>query len=196
MCIPARYPVKSLAYEAMRSRFEQFKAAGETVSLSSTLEMRRLLGIVNEIISVESYSEEVGDQFPPFEGQPTVDLDCASCGGEIFQTAFSCEGTCLRDGKTEDSDGDKVIICPLCFVDGRTCACGKMQPLRARETGPLIEARDMVHDFFRGLAEKYLLSQDESSLASSHSIFMAAFILYQRRSQIEVSCNDPFPHVD
>ena len=138
--------------QAMLSRFERLKAAGNGISLSGTHEMRKLLGIVNEILEVESYPED--DQLPSFEEQPPVDLACASCGGEIFRMAFDCKSTCLRDGRTGTSNGNKVIICPLCFVDGRTCSCGEMQPLRVREIGPLIETRDMVHDFIRGVAEE------------------------------------------
>lgn len=66
----------------MSERFERLRTAGEDVTLSSALEIRRLLAMVDEILGVESYPED--DQLPFLEEQPTVDLTCASCGGEIF----------------------------------------------------------------------------------------------------------------
>lgn len=189
MCIPARFPVKCIAYQAMLSRFGRLKAAGNSISLSATHEMRKLLGIVHEILEVESYPED--SELVSFEEQPPIDLACASCGGEIFQTAFGCKGTCLRDDTVGSSNGNKMVICPLCFVDGRTCGCGGMQPLRVREMGPLIKARDTVHDFIRGVAEKFLISKDELELVHTHSIFAAALVLHQRRAQLPVSQNCP-----
>ena len=180
----------------MCSRFERLRASEESVTLSSTLEMKKLLGIVNEIIGVESYPDDdqlpsFEDQLPSFESRPVVDLACASCGGEVFQVAFDCKSTCLRDDETGTSSGNKGVICPLCFVEGRTCSCGEMQPVRVREIGPLVETRDMAHGFIRGLAEKFLLPEDESNSANTHSIFMAASILHQRRSLSQASQSYP-----
>ena len=189
MCIPAKFPVKSVACQAMCSRFERLKAAGKGISLSSTHEMRKLLEIVDEILGVESHPED--DQLPSLEEQPPVDLACASCGGEIFQMAFICGGSCLADVRTETSNGNKVTICPLCFVDGRTCSCGEMRPLHVREIGPFIKTRDMVHDFIRGTAEEFLFSEDELNPAHTHSVFMAGLILYRRRPQVSVGLNYP-----
>lgn len=180
LCTPGKFPVKSLAHQAMSSRFERLKAAGENVSPTDMLEMRRLLGIVDEILIAESYPD--ADQLPPFEEQPPVDLTCAACGGEIFRTALRCEGTCLRDEKTETSARNQVIICPLCFVDGRSCSCRDMQPVRVREMGPLTEARNTVHEFIHDSAGKLLLSEeeDQEDPLDAHSILTAALILYQR----------------
>lgn len=191
MCIPAKFPVKSIACEAMCLRFERLRAAGKGISLSSIHEMRKLLQIVNEILGAESHLED--DQLASFEEQPPVDLACASCGGEIFQMAFICGGSCLVDGKIETLDGNKVTICPLCFVDGRTCSCGKMRPLQVREIGLLVRTRDVVHDFIRGTAEEFLFSEAELNPARTHSVFMAALVLYRRRSQIPVGPNYRLP---
>jgi hypothetical protein len=173
----------------MLSRVERLRVAGEDITLSSVSEMRKILAIVNEILGAESYPED--NPLVSFEEHSSDDLTCASCGGEIFQTAFSCEGTCLVDGETEASDGNKVIICPLCFVDGRTCSCRAMQPLCVREVGSIIETRDTAQDFIRGIADKFLLSEDELNPVHTPSVFMAALVLYQRGSQTPVSQNHP-----
>lgn len=143
----------------MSERFERLRTAGEDVTLSSALEIRRLLAMVDEILGVESYPED--DQLPFLEEQPTVDLTCASCGGEIFRTAFCCSGTCLRDEKTEVSVRSQIIVCPLCFVDGRICSCQDMRPVRVRATSMLVETRDAAKEFILDCARKLLLSEEE-----------------------------------
>jgi len=145
----------------MSERFKRLRTAGEDVTLSSALEIRKLLAMVDEILGIELYPED--DQLPFLEEQPTVDLTCASCGGEIFRTAFCCSGTCLRDGKTEVSVRSQIIICPLCFVDGRICSCQAMRPVRVRATSTLMETRDTVNKFIRDTAGKLLLSYKEEA---------------------------------
>jgi len=180
LCIPAKFPVKSLAFQAMVSRFKQLGDAGEEVTRSSILEMRTLLGMVNEILGVESYPE--GDQLPSFDAEPSAAIACASCGGEIFLTVFRCEGGCLRDGETEFSAQNRLIVCPLCFVDGRTCSCRNMRPARVREFGPLIKTRDMVHELVHSTGEDILLFEDEDQAdhINVHSVLTAALDLSQR----------------
>ena len=53
LCIPSKFPVKFLAYQAMSSQFERLRTAGEDVLLSSVLKMWRLLRIVDEILGIE-----------------------------------------------------------------------------------------------------------------------------------------------
>ena len=180
MCIPTKFPVKSLAYQAMCSRLKKLETAGEGVTRSSVLDMRRLLNIVNEVLEVESYPDD--DQLPFLEEQPRVDLACSSCGGEIFRTVFSCRNGCLTDGETGALDGTKVTVCPLCFVEGRTCSCRRMQPLRVREMGPLMEIRDKACTLIRDNIEKFFLSEDESDPVDAYLIFTAGLVLYQRSS--------------
>lgn len=170
----------------MASRFERLKNAGEDVTRSSIVEMRILLGMVDEILGVESDPE--GDQLPSLDVQPSADLACASCGGEIFLTVFRCEGTCLRDGETELSAKNQVIICPMCFVDGRTCSCQDMRPARVREIGPLTKTRNLVHELVHDTGEDVLVFEDEDQAddTSVPSILTAALLLSQRRSQSSV----------
>lgn len=149
----------------MSSRFERLRTAGEDVTLSNALEVRRLLGIVDEILGVESYPED--DQLPFLEDQPMADLTCASCGGEIFRTAFCCVGTCLRDGKTEVTARSQIIICPLCFVDGRVCSCNNMQPVRIRAMSTLMETRNIAKKFILDSARRLLLSEEEEETDSN-----------------------------
>ena len=192
LCIPSKFPVKSLAFQAMVSRFEQLRDAGENVTRSSILEMRTLLGMVDEMLGVESYPED--DQLPSLDVGPSADLACASCGGEIFLTVFRCEGACLRDGETEISAKNQVTICPLCFVDGRTCSCQDMRPARVREIGPLTESRNMVHELIHDTGEDILLFEDEDQAdrTNVHSVLMAALVLSQRRAEKSVGHYYPF----
>ena len=170
----------------MASRFERLRDAGENVTRSSIVEMRTLLGMVDEILGVESYPE--GDQLPSLDTQPSVDLTCASCGGEIFLTVFRCKGPCLRDGETEFSAENQVIICTLCFADGRACSCQDMRPAHVRDIAQLTETRDMVHDLVYDIGEDIILfkDEDEADHTNVHSVLTAALILSQRRIQKSV----------
>lgn len=186
-----KFPVKSLAFQAMASRFEGLRNAGEDVTRSSIVEIRTLLGMVDEILGVESYPER--DQLPSLNVESSDDLICASCGGEIFLTVFRCESSCLRDGETEFSAKSQVIICPLCFVDGRTCSCQDMRPARFREIGPFTEVRNTVHELVYDIGEDILLFEDEDQAdhTNVHSVLTAALLLSQKRSQKSVSRYHP-----
>lgn len=181
MCIPAKFPLKSLACQALISRSERLGEAEEDVTPSTILEIQRLLKIVDEVLGVELCPVE--DQPPLLEEQSLADPACDSCGGEIFQASFICSGTCLRGGKTQAPGENAMIICPSCFVEGRTCGCGTMEPLYVREIGPFVEARDKADNFVRENAEIVFLSERELARASTPSIFMAALLLRQKRSR-------------
>lgn len=161
LCIPSTFPVKSIAFHALSSRLEQWPTAEKDVTYSSALELRRLLKIVDEILGAESYPEDI--QLPSFEEQPAADLTCASCGGEIFRTAFCCNNACTRDGKTGASFKNKLAICALCFVEGRICNCQDMQPFYTQEMDSFVGIRETAHAFLSDNAERLLLEEEDET---------------------------------
>jgi hypothetical protein len=38
--------------------------------------------------------------------------------------------------------GDGIVVCPLCYVEGRGCNCGTMNPTQCRPFGDLLRTRD------------------------------------------------------
>lgn len=187
MCIPPKFPVKSLVFQLMSSQVGKMRSAEREITISDIRDMQALLAMADEVLETESYLDY--DQLDTFGDQSPADLVCGSCGGEILLTVFSCKGACATDGKTGAPAGEKMIICPLCFVDGRTCNCAEMRPIRVREIGPLEEIRSEAYSFIREEAADFMLSEGELDSTEGQSILTAALILWQRRSQQPV-CQD------
>lgn len=80
---------------------------------------------------------------------PTIEFTlspppCTFCGGELFRAVFCCTDSCVRDDATSDSTDDKIVICDLCFVDGRACKCGSMAPYWLQPLAGLVELRTNI----------------------------------------------------
>ena len=60
---------------------------------------------------------------------------CDFCAGDIFQSFFECRHCC-------DADGEPCHLCPGCYVEGRNCECGRMEPMQTRDFEQLITLRD------------------------------------------------------
>ena len=183
MCIPVKYPIKSLVCQILRSQVERLGAAGKDPSPSSIIDLQKLLRMFEEIVDLEFYPD-----YDQLALESLADISCASCGGEIFLTLFSCGGTCVANSKTGKNG---VIVCPLCFIDGRTCSCGEMRPLRVREMDPLVELRTEAQALIRGNAERLFLSESELNAVDVQSILTASLILYRVRSKKPVRWNHP-----
>ncbi|KAI0341657.1 hypothetical protein BDW22DRAFT_1331922 [Trametopsis cervina] len=79
---------------------------------------------------------------------------CDFCGSDIFQSFFECQSCAIPPDETVDRDhdedeepastltGDGLIICPSCYVEGRTCACGIMHAAQCRPFSLLINRRN------------------------------------------------------
>jgi len=58
---------------------------------------------------------------------------CDFCGADIFQNYFKCLGQ--KQGEED------FIVCPGCYVEGRTCACQKMEGRERQSFDVLLNAR-------------------------------------------------------
>ena len=80
-------------------------------------------------------------------GSPSCNLACDFCGADIFQSFFEC-----RRCRSSDDDlqlGDGLLICPACYVEGRTCLCEDMQPLQCRPFSVLLDDRNRAVEALR-----------------------------------------------
>ena len=79
------------------------------------------------------------------ESLPRRSLDdehCNACGGDLWQSALVC-GCPEPLGSTADKR--ELLICPACYVDGRSCHCRVMKPVMDKAWLPLtILADDVV----------------------------------------------------
>jgi hypothetical protein len=69
---------------------------------------------------------------------------CSFCRGELFRAIFCCTNSCFCDDAAAGSEGSKILICDLCFIDGRACQCGSMEPYQLQSLVGLIELRTSV----------------------------------------------------
>lgn len=78
----------------------------------------------------------------------TTNLACDFCGADLFQSFFECP-TCNDDHKGAEEVGNGILICPSCYVEGRTCRCGTMEPVQCRSFNALLEARNDAATIFK-----------------------------------------------
>lgn len=69
-------------------------------------------------------------------------LACDFCGADIFQSFFECQ-TCVPSNSSASMQlGDGILICPSCYVEGRTCLCETMVPVQCRPFEQLLQDRN------------------------------------------------------
>lgn len=102
------------------------------------------------------------DMFPDDSASPsapegTTHATCDFCDTDIFQSFFECRD-CVAHRQsdamdTESSHGhtndDGLLICPSCYVEGRTCRCGNMEPRQCRDFGNLLRDRNWAAQIFQ-----------------------------------------------
>jgi len=124
----------------IRDELANFKQSrsNDQMLLSAKLEtLKKAFKLLDEVIN--------SSHFPQDESLPLIEvtrpLPCSFCGGELFRTVFCCTDSCTRDDATSGSVDSKILICSLCFADGRACRCGSMEPYWLQPLEELIELR-------------------------------------------------------
>ncbi|KAJ7271917.1 hypothetical protein B0H12DRAFT_1008395 [Mycena haematopus] len=114
--------------------------------------LRRVLLLFDSIL-IEEYSPEQNNmrQLAKPEGndEEIEQLTCDFCGGDIFLSFFECR-SCVS-GPRPAEPGAGFIVCPGCYVDGRTCACEVMAPMQCRLVENLFRSRARAVDLFNAL---------------------------------------------
>lgn len=98
-----------------------------------------MLGLFEEVLTSGFCND---DEAVPILSLATPPQFCAFCGGELFRSVFSCTGGCERD---QDQPGNKITLCGSCYVDGRTCECGIMEPRRLQPLAEFLKVQDDIH---------------------------------------------------
>ncbi|KAJ7125468.1 hypothetical protein C8R43DRAFT_29416 [Mycena crocata] len=113
-------------------------------------------------------------------------LTCDFCGGDVFQSFFECR-TCV-DGPRRAAPGGGLIVCPGCYVEGRTCGCETMVPMQCRSFDELLNARARAVELFNACSELqhqaiiHIVPSKEELLADDKiGLFRAALVLRKRR---------------
>ncbi|KAF8201533.1 hypothetical protein BJ912DRAFT_504775 [Pholiota molesta] len=111
-----------------------------------------------------------------------IRLVCDFCSGDIFQSFFECRKCC-------DVDDDPCQLCPACYVEGRNCKCGGMQPMQYQDFQRLIDVRTKSVNLINAHEMRYNRSyQPPLALgklqAEFAALFQAACILYRTRRDL------------
>lgn len=80
------------------------------------------------------------DILKDYELQPIL-AKCTYCGGDIFQSFFTCLKSSCEAMQDDDVDRRVVDICAACYVEGRACACGEMTPAQASSFDDILSWR-------------------------------------------------------
>ncbi|KAH9946139.1 uncharacterized protein BXZ73DRAFT_37021 [Epithele typhae] len=163
VCRPEQYRVKATVYSSLLSYTDELRKALELAAASTTdselvdrnishedaqpLDTNLKFAVAPCLIRVLKFFQQVlrdeyddgHDQYPHLASDEVElsHLACDFCGADIFQSFFECSACGDAEGK---GVGFGLIICPGCYVEGRTCECDNMTPSQCRPINILIEA--------------------------------------------------------
>ncbi|KAL4067881.1 hypothetical protein J3A83DRAFT_4096483 [Scleroderma citrinum] len=146
VCRPEIYKVKSNIYHAMchhTTVMDQTEPGAELVTLAH--ELKKLLDLFDDILAQEYTAQHKSLPNVSQSGAAHYDnIHCDFCGADIFQSFFECDKCAFQsDGDSAFLPlGDGLVVCPSCYVEGRTCRCGEMQPVQHRVMDDLLQSRD------------------------------------------------------
>lgn len=86
---------------------------------------------------------------------PTPDgisrITCDFCDTDVFQSFFECRKCipappldAMDTGTAPQGCEDGLVICPSCYVEGRTCQCEVMRPVQCRPFSDLLRDRNLA----------------------------------------------------
>lgn len=159
VCRQEIYKVKSNIFHALQHFTKLTEDLPERHSTAST-DLKQLVYLFDEILAGEfSVSRDSMPHVSQSEMSHTDNLHCDFCGADIFQSFFECD-SCLPASSSAVSAGvlpvgDGLVLCPLCYVEGRTCQCGEMQPVQCRPFSELLGIRDRAVRAIQGIEGDY-----------------------------------------
>ncbi|KIJ16915.1 hypothetical protein PAXINDRAFT_74465 [Paxillus involutus ATCC 200175] len=151
VCRQEIYKVKSNIFHAAQHFIGVLETLPENSAQQDTTvcaeKLKQLVVLFDDILASD-YST-TRDSMPHVSQSGSLhndDLHCDFCGADIFQSFFECD-SCVRTPSSQTSSdilavGDGLVLCPLCYVEGRTCRCGEAQPVQCRPFSDLLQIRD------------------------------------------------------
>ena len=101
---------------------------------------------MSHVLQITAASDSSPDHSDALQLQDNTRVTCDFCDTDIFQSFFECK-RCIPDeedpargGPSDEVDG--LIICPQCYIEGRTCRCGVMTPMQYRAFSQLLLDRN------------------------------------------------------
>ncbi|PVG01994.1 hypothetical protein CPB86DRAFT_780884 [Serendipita vermifera] len=133
VCRPEVYRVRALIHAAVVQTTAKFKELSKGVDSKSQqsdllMTLKKLLPLYLQMVEESSVSSQVQIASHPLDSEV-----CGFCGSDIWQSALMCENCTL------DDNGRNVLICPPCYLDGRSCLCKRMRPVQSSSQEQLLE---------------------------------------------------------
>lgn len=94
---------------------------------------------------------------------PDGHITCDFCGGDVFQSFFECHycvEQCTLDDSKMDERGESYVLCAGCYVEGRSCSCGRMVAMQRQPFDNLLRLRDKT------LKALHMFTQDANFLSA------------------------------
>ncbi|KAK2466776.1 hypothetical protein APHAL10511_001034 [Amanita phalloides] len=182
VCRPETYRIKHTIYHTLKNTIDKLKngSQGErrrrakTKSIAKPVarlwnSLQSLLEAYNDILSDEAYHPIVASK-PSFNltslglfssaRDDTEDrITCDFCGADIFQSFFEC-GSCVEN-PGQVTVGYGCVVCPRCYIEGRTCRCGSMTPVQCRSFEELLQVRTEAFELLTGHDAKQASIKEE-----------------------------------
>ena len=132
VCRPETYQVKSTIHHVLLGLTSELRlSANKNGKIEERLvsNIQELLVVFDHILAEEESNICSNDSSPD-------EATCDICGADIFQGFFECR-TCVE----VDSAEGGYIVCPGCYVEGRSCKHQIMQPMQRRPIKLLLDTR-------------------------------------------------------
>ena len=150
VCRPETYRVKSTIRYVLSGLTSDLRSlAHENGNREEHLvsNIQELLVVFDHILAEEEFDTHSNVPSPD-EANVIESIACDICGADIFQGFFECR-TCVE----VDSAEGGYIVCPGCYVEGRSCKHQIMQPMQVRPFKYLLDTRReaiQVVDMYEG----------------------------------------------
>ncbi|KAG8876333.1 hypothetical protein FRC20_001836 [Serendipita sp. 405] len=115
---------------------------------------------------------------------------CHCCGADVWQSAFVCDQCNIYDPPS--SEVGYIVICPPCYLDGRSCRCRTMQPVQDRPFAELLELGNtalQLLSMYRSHDSIPVFAEDSLYAENVPPYFRMSCFLHLFRRETELSNN-------
>ena len=142
LCRPERFEIRRTIHTTLVShtmKLDQFISREVDASPDQEFPLAGVVQDLNTLVRLfdEILLEEYCDDHGSLDdmGVQQGCLICSFCGSCLFLSSFSCN-------KCSQETSGPVLVCPGCYVEGRTCKCGIMIPVRLGNFQDTLEDRN------------------------------------------------------
>lgn len=125
-------------------------------------DLQKLLALFDEVLQQE-YSRD-HKKIPNVSiTSPNERRTCDFCAADIFHSFFSCIPCGASEGDSEEPPdlSEGLLICSGCYAEGRSCGCGKMQPVQCGSFVELWNLRNSAASTIHEAHELGMIDHDE-----------------------------------